>query len=70
MASANIKRNDDEALKGYSSFLKGKQEAQLMSNVTVLDKEHQREVNERMRVILVDWLTDVAEHFKLNDRTF
>ena len=22
-----------------------------------------------MRVILVDWLTDVAEHFKLNDRT-
>ena len=70
MASANIKRNDGKALKGYSSFLKGKQEAQLMSNVTVLDKEHQREVNERMRVILVDWLTDVAEHFKLNDRTF
>lgn len=23
-----------------------------------------------MRVILVDWLTDVAEHFKLSDRTF
>ena len=61
---------DETPLKGYSSALKGKQEAQFMSNVNALDQEIQRDVNERMRVILVDWLTDVAEHFKLNDRTF
>ena len=41
-----------------------------MANVTALDKDNQKEVNERMRVILVDWLTDVAEHFKLTDRTY
>ena len=41
-----------------------------MKNVTTLDKENQKEVNERMRVILVDWLTDVSEHFKLTDRTY
>ena len=40
-----------------------------MSNVVALDSGNQQEINERMRVILVDWLTDVAEHFKLNDRT-
>ena len=61
---------NEAPLKGYSSFLKGKQEAELMSKVNALDREIQRDVNERMRVILVDWLTDVAEHFKLNDRTF
>lgn len=63
-------QSDKATLKGYSSFLKGKQEAELMTKVIALDREIQRDVNERMRVILVDWLTDVAEHFKLNDRTF
>lgn len=31
--------------------------------------DSQTTLNERMRVILVDWLMDCAEHFKLSVRT-
>jgi len=41
-----------------------------MASMTTLAADSQREINERMRLILVDWMTDVAQHFKVSGRTF
>ena len=40
-----------------------------MASITPLAIETQREINERMRLILVDWMTDVSQHFMQNGRT-
>lgn len=31
--------------------------------------DHQSEINSQMRTILVDWLVEVADEYKLNDET-
>ena len=45
------------------------QELKRQSQMHVLNKDIQKEINNYMRAILVDWLVDVSQHFELMSET-